>query len=258
MSTGWIITVAGIVLGAFSAFLIYYGQHLVRQETRITTLPPIPSVEQFETLEPQQEKLLRLIHKYQVQFGARKLIIGRSGSLHFDEPERKEVNINIAEELLGSEGHSPARAREFEVIMESLPPNFLRMMPESRLDNPFVVTLTDAGRQYLGQRGPEALEPSKAYEAQWPETFTNKLDLSKGVPPNASFAEIQYFMESDDPRVPLEAEIASGPNGEGRMRVSGAAGVVSVMMREPQTAYYRLAHPKIKFKITILGFQADL
>ena len=258
MSTGLKFLVTGLILGAFSGFFIYYGQHLLRQETRTTTLPPIPPVEQFETIEPQQEKLLRLIHKYQVQFRARKLIIGRYGSLHFDEPERKEVNINIAEELFGSVGDTPARALEFEVIMGRLPTEYLRMIPESRWDNPFVVTLTDAGRQYLGQRGPGVLEPPKTYEAQWPKTFTNKLDLSEGVPPNASFAEIQYFMESDDPRVPLEAEIASGLNGEGRMRVSGAAGVVSVMMREPQTAYYRLAHPKIKFKIAILGFQADL
>jgi hypothetical protein len=108
-------------------------------------------------LTPSQESLLRTIHKYQVRFAADKLVIGRNGGLHFDAPQRddpamKDVRINVAADVLGGHMEPAARNREFELVMNSIPTDYLRHIPEGRMDSPFVVTITEAGIRYLRGR----------------------------------------------------------------------------------------------------------
>jgi len=100
------------------------------------------------TLSPIQERLLELLAGYQRRFGARKLVVSRNGTgLHFDDDPTKGAEVSVVKDLYGST--APERAREFEELMESLPPEYLRMFPEPRLDGPFVVTVTEKGMQYL-------------------------------------------------------------------------------------------------------------
>ena len=101
------------------------------------------------TLNSQQERLLRTIHTYQVRFGARKLIVLRTGQLVFDEPDRKDIKINLAREVLGNAHMPDVMAKEFETLMESIPPEFFRVIPEARFSSPFVVTVTEVGVKYL-------------------------------------------------------------------------------------------------------------
>lgn len=149
--SGWVFIVAGLVLIGMGSFSIYYGQDILRKTTLPAPTTTTSRTEQIPSLNPQQQRLLSIIHEHQVQLGARKLIVGRGqpGVLYFDEPERKNININIAEELFGEGGDLTLRVSEFEVLMEGIPPEYLRMIPEARMDNPFVVTVTEAGTKYL-------------------------------------------------------------------------------------------------------------
>lgn len=80
------------------------------------------------SLSPQQEKLLMLVDKYQVKFGARKLIIEVGGAIYLDDPGHTYTNTNIADELLGGID-SPERARKLETIMDGMPSEYLRRFP---------------------------------------------------------------------------------------------------------------------------------
>jgi hypothetical protein len=109
-------------------------------------------------LSPSQENLLALLAKYQRQYTTHKLIIsGSKGTLHFDgQPERgKDVHLFI--EMFGSD--SPESSLKFEILMDSMPAAFVTRIPESRLDSPFVVALTEAGLRYLRDRNFHAAIP---------------------------------------------------------------------------------------------------
>lgn len=143
---GLIVISVGMFTDALSNIANFFGFGTPSPQIAPTvTSPKLP------TLTPQQEKLLMLVHNYQVQFGARKLIIKTDGLLHFDEPNRKDIKINIADELLGGE-NSFERAKEFEAIVDGMPPEYLRRIPEMRLGSPFVVTVTEFGIRYLTKR----------------------------------------------------------------------------------------------------------
>jgi len=149
---GWIFIGVGVVLIAIGSLSIYYGQDLLRRGT-VSSSISASSTAPLPIINPPHERLLSLIHKYQVQFGATKLVIARSGLLHFDDPEQRErFNINLAAELFESAVDPTIRSRQFEALMEGMPAEYLRMIPESRLDNPFVVMITEAGIRYLKQR----------------------------------------------------------------------------------------------------------
>lgn len=141
----WVMFVSVFV----ASFLAFHNMRIQRNELRemVSNLEKQAS-EQIKVLNPQQEKLLMLIHQYQVNLGVRKLIIGLDGHLHFDEPSKRNIKINIADELLGGL-NSPERAKDFEVIMDRMPPEYLRRIPEMRLGSPYVVTVTEEGIRYL-------------------------------------------------------------------------------------------------------------
>jgi hypothetical protein len=96
---------------------------------------------------PAQERLLVLIAKYQGQFVANKLIIGRKGNLLFDGQPDKGKDINLIVDLY--DGDSPAAQQNFEALMDSIPLEYLRFFSEMRWDSPFVVSVTVRGMSYL-------------------------------------------------------------------------------------------------------------
>ena len=46
-------------------------------------------------------------------------------------------------------GEDVARASQFEKLLESMPPEYIRFYSESRFDNPFVISVTESGMRYL-------------------------------------------------------------------------------------------------------------
>ncbi len=110
------------------------------------TPPPIQTV-----LIPAQERLLDVIAKHQREFAASKLVVGRkTGRLHFDDNDTRGGDVNLLREVFGSE--DATNGSRFEELMESMPPEYLRLLPEMRWDSPFVVTVTEAGIRYLQSR----------------------------------------------------------------------------------------------------------
>jgi len=134
--------------GLITAVLLFFGMIVIPLYIHFSSLSERTAV---QTLQPQEEALLTIIHKYQVQFSAKKLIIGRTGAI-FDDPNRKNTDINVAAELFGSENVSSEQLQEFESLIEGMPENYLRFFPETRLGSPFVVSITEEGIRYLGTR----------------------------------------------------------------------------------------------------------
>jgi hypothetical protein len=110
-------------------------------------------------LPPPQEQLLTLLADYQRRFSAHKLIIGRrNGKLHFDGDPRRDEGISLIQDLFGHVG--PTNAARFEELMERMPPEYLRFYPETRMDSPFVVSVTEIGLRYLKTSAPEPTKQS--------------------------------------------------------------------------------------------------
>jgi len=146
---GWAFIILGLFLIGIGSFLGYYGNQLLSKPSPTTSVQQ--PYEKSAVLEPQQEKLLRLIHKYQTDLGENKLIITRSdGRVHFDDEAKSEKhNINLFSELYGIESDFEKRESEFENLITSIPQLYLRSLPETRLDSPYVVQITEAGIYYL-------------------------------------------------------------------------------------------------------------
>lgn len=136
-----------IVLGV--GFKIYYSKQLADRDSEISTLKSklalgVSDVE----LNPQQERLLELIDKYQKQFAVDKLLIGPWGELYLDDINRKSAHINIANELLG--GEDPFKnGKQLRDIIFKMPQEFLNKFPEPTISGGVAVTITDSGRKYL-------------------------------------------------------------------------------------------------------------
>lgn len=142
---GWAFIILGLVVASVGAFLTYYGQSLLGEK------PPAQSSTLSERLlTPSQERLLALLFRTQRDFAATKLIIGRDARVYFDDPERrKSLKINFLSELFGSKDDDQSRLSDFVSLMESLPTEYVRFLPEARMDNPFVVSITPGGVKYL-------------------------------------------------------------------------------------------------------------
>jgi hypothetical protein len=114
------------------------------------------SAEVRRTLTPAQEQLLALIAKYQRQFAANKLIIDRTtGALIFDGAPDRARGISLMNDLF--DAMDQVAQIRFIDLVESLPAEYLRFLPEMRWDSPFVVSVTDVGLNYLRGIGNEGL-----------------------------------------------------------------------------------------------------
>jgi hypothetical protein len=122
-------------------------QRLDKAQKQIEALAAPPS------LTPPQQKLLSLLARYQRQYSVTKLIVLRGrGTLHFDEDPDKGKDVNLIRDLYGSDqAQNPS---EFENLMESMPAYYVKLLPEMRLDSPFVVSVTEAGFDWLGKHQP--------------------------------------------------------------------------------------------------------
>ena len=56
---------------------------------------------------------------------------------------------NLLAALFGAREGDLSRSKEFERLMELLPDVYLRRYPETRINSPFVVGVTDEGVKYL-------------------------------------------------------------------------------------------------------------
>ena len=100
---------------------------------------------------PQQERLLELLRAYQKKSGAYKLVISRSdGRLHFDDDPRRGGDVSLVKDLFGAV--NSRNAGRFGELVEAMPSEYVRVAAESRLDNPFVLSVTEAGVAYLARR----------------------------------------------------------------------------------------------------------
>ena len=135
----------GIVLIAIGSFLGYYGG-----KELLSARSPSP-FQAERVLSLYQERLLGLIYKYQRDYASSKLVVARNGSIFFfdDQERRKTVKITLLTELYGSKEGDELRKGEFVSLMESLPLEYIRFHTEARFDNPFVVSVTEAGIKYL-------------------------------------------------------------------------------------------------------------
>lgn len=119
---------------------VVQGPVIINQGGSLTSADPVMS--------PVQERLLEILAKHQRQFAASKLVVGRKdGKLHFDDDPSKAADLSVVADLYGSE--TPARQAEFERLVESMPPEYLRLIPEARWDSPFVVSVTEKGMTHL-------------------------------------------------------------------------------------------------------------
>lgn len=84
-----------------------------------------------------------------------------------------------------------------------------------------------------------------------------KVDATTLIPPNASFARIQFKLWSDDNTIPLMVRVASTADGKIVNEVAGPSGVVEQMMVERQTFYVSFSHPRIRYEVGVLGYKID-
>jgi hypothetical protein len=109
-------------------------------------LPAQPPITSQPILTPPQERLLSLLAGYQRQYAADKLIVGRKdGRLCFDDDPNKGKEVSLLHDLYGSEINQAT----FERLVESMPTDYVRLLPEMRWGSPFVISVTEAGLRYL-------------------------------------------------------------------------------------------------------------
>jgi hypothetical protein len=95
------------------------------------------------SLDPQHERLLQVIRDEQIAVGSYKLVIRRDGAV-------TPTGHNVAIMAIGVRDD-----QEFERLMNTMPQEYLRHIPELRWDSPFVVSITPAGTAYLDLRAPQ-------------------------------------------------------------------------------------------------------
>jgi hypothetical protein len=140
---GWVFVGLGFLLMGLGGFLGLYGRHLLQN-------PSAPQAQQSSPLpglEPLQDKLLEELAHLQKENGALKLVLDRKGYLVM-----RGKKHGILANIYGEEIHTEAREQAFERLVESMPEIYLRRLPETLLDNPFVVTVTQEGMRYLRGR----------------------------------------------------------------------------------------------------------
>ena len=100
-------------------------------------------------LKVEQERLLKLLLRIQMETGARKLIVIRnSGDIMIDSGGEMNKVRNLSESLWNGPADS-ARVAEIAILFEDFPSIYLERLPESRWNNPFVVKVTEAGIRYI-------------------------------------------------------------------------------------------------------------
>lgn len=132
------------ILGLLTATAIAsfkFGYHY-----REITHPSVISNQEasLEQLSSYQIALLKEIYKYQKIIGVNKVVILKTGII-VDEATNKNTSINIAVNVLGYR----ANQTSFEDLIISMPEYFLKRLPATRWDEPYVLTVTEGARKIL-------------------------------------------------------------------------------------------------------------
>jgi len=96
-----------------------------------------------------QEKFLRAIYDIQTKFRVSKLIVDRTGEVALYGEKPRSRNINIAAGIVDEGATQNDRTAALVELIESIPLEYLRIYTETRVDSPFVVSVTEAGIAYL-------------------------------------------------------------------------------------------------------------
>lgn len=94
----------------------------------------------------EQLSLVKEIWKYQKTNDFNKVIIAKSGFI-FDDEKNEATNINLAERVLGDRGDQ----FRFEILITSIPEQFLRLIPETRFGSPYVVNIPNKVHKILNK-----------------------------------------------------------------------------------------------------------
>lgn len=129
-----------IVIGIIGLLSITYK---LGYDKGISKFPNNTQTVSIEALNGQQKELLKEIWKYQKTNNLNKVIINRNGFI-FDDSKRQNTDINLADKTIGGRGQ-----QEFERLVLSMPEYFLKHIPETRLDSPYVVTIPNEMRNIL-------------------------------------------------------------------------------------------------------------
>jgi len=95
----------------------------------------------------EQEALVLEIWKYQKSNNLNKVIISRNGFI-FDATQNKNTDFNLATKVLGVRGTE----LKFEKLITSVPADFLRFIPETRLGSPYIVVIPEEVRKNLDRK----------------------------------------------------------------------------------------------------------
>ena len=150
MNWGIIITIIGVVQIAMGTFLTIYGPSLVHKDD----VQVQSQVNQRKLLTPPQVKLLWQLYEIQSKTGASKLVISSTdGAIFWDnEKLREQYKINVIGDFYSVDKEFNSKSGEFENLIHSIPLEYLKHIPEMRLDSPYVVSVTDEGIKYLREK----------------------------------------------------------------------------------------------------------
>lgn len=134
----------GFLMSAAGALLMYVGNEL-RTAAPVAPQAALP-------IDPEAERLLRRLYELQTRFDLHKVVISRDGTLVRSESGAQEVNL--IEGLLGGNRKDGEAQRALEKLILEIPLTYLRFIPDSRWDGPYVLAVTPEGKAYLRARPP--------------------------------------------------------------------------------------------------------
>jgi len=138
---GYVLAAVGGLLFLVGGLLSWVGVEIIRNPFQPTSLI------QFE-LDPEPLRLLRLLYQLQTHNNLQKLVIGRDGVMRADT-NGIASDINVITELFSIPVADTTSVKAFEALMMKIPLTYLRSIPETRLDSPYVVSVTPEGIAYL-------------------------------------------------------------------------------------------------------------
>jgi hypothetical protein len=101
-------------------------------------------------LNAEERRLLALLARYQKDFSLEYLIVLRtSGQLAFDDEKYDRSDYNLVRDFYG--GIDESKAKQFDELLWNLPEEFVTIKHEPRYGNPFIVSVTPEGLDYLAK-----------------------------------------------------------------------------------------------------------
>lgn len=150
--------IGGIVVALLSsaAAISYFVYDFPAPSIEDTTKQNVDTVNESPALlSPQAEKLLFLIHKYQIESASTKLNISYDGKIYFEEREKNmRYKFNLIQDLfdISSSDESPEDSphwKRFESLLLDIPSQYVRVIPTNLVGCPYSILVTEEGIKYL-------------------------------------------------------------------------------------------------------------